>query len=218
MVSSWEAASCAATQELPTVLWDPQVHHRVPKSPPLVPILSQINPVHTAPSYLRYTLILYTQLRLDLPSDLFPPGFPTNILHAFLFSPFVLNALLTSSSFTWSSNLIFTYVRSDGRQTQSIHLREMQHVNYLWSTLGSQKKFTCGEERDSLLIWLSRDAYDHRFLKRSVYNSSVVFLSKWMHENWGNKKSSRHGTSFHAEGTGCTDSRKLQTAVNALGT
>jgi hypothetical protein len=49
---SWEAANFAATQELPSILWDPKVHHRVHKSPPLVPIQSQIDLVHTTPSYL----------------------------------------------------------------------------------------------------------------------------------------------------------------------
>jgi hypothetical protein len=54
---SSEAANYAASQELSSILWNPKVHYSVHKSTPLVPILSQIDPVHTIPSYLRSILI-----------------------------------------------------------------------------------------------------------------------------------------------------------------
>jgi hypothetical protein len=63
---SWEAASCAATQQFPNTLQNPKVHYRVHKGPQLVPI--QSIPPH--PISLRSILILSSHLRLGLPSGL----------------------------------------------------------------------------------------------------------------------------------------------------
>jgi hypothetical protein len=47
-----EATYSLTTQEIPCILWSPKFHYRVQKNPPLVPIMGQINPVHTTSLYL----------------------------------------------------------------------------------------------------------------------------------------------------------------------
>jgi hypothetical protein len=41
-----EAYTHSASQEIPYLSWNPKVHYHVPYSPPLVPILNQMNPIH----------------------------------------------------------------------------------------------------------------------------------------------------------------------------
>jgi hypothetical protein len=44
---SWEANQFSASQEIPHILWNPNVHYLTHKCLPPVPIQSQTDPVHT---------------------------------------------------------------------------------------------------------------------------------------------------------------------------
>ena len=79
---SWEANRFSASQEISRILRNPKVHYYVHKCPPPVPILSQLDPVHTPhPTSWRSNVILSSHLRLGLPSCSFLQVSPTKTLY-----------------------------------------------------------------------------------------------------------------------------------------
>jgi hypothetical protein len=68
--SPWEANRFSLSQEIPRILWNPNVHYLSHKCLPPVPILSQPIPPHT--TSWRSIFILSSHLFLGLPSGFFP--------------------------------------------------------------------------------------------------------------------------------------------------
>jgi hypothetical protein len=83
---SSETARGSPTQERPKILCDPKIRYRVHNSLSMVPILREINPVQTIPTYISLINFNIIYPCLGLSIVLFSSDSPTEILYAFIFS------------------------------------------------------------------------------------------------------------------------------------
>ena len=67
-VSSWEASTSSDSKESIRILRNLKIHYSVHNSPPLIPVLSKINPIHSTPHPLT-TYFLFELLSASLNSQ-----------------------------------------------------------------------------------------------------------------------------------------------------
>jgi hypothetical protein len=120
---SWEANGLLGSQEIPSILQNPEVHNRAHNSPSLHPILSQIQSM---------TYNCKIRLRPGLPRRSFPLCFYSKTLHALIFFSTrttwrkILQWILKGQNGQLWSGFIYPSAWSSG----SIQNKQLKYVKY----------------------------------------------------------------------------------------
>ena len=97
---SWETNRFSASQEIPRILWKLKVYYYIYKCLPPLPILSQLDPVHTTTSH--FLKIQHNMIRYMLVPFIFLMFFnPKTLLLKFLKMPPVMTEARTFRQMYW---------------------------------------------------------------------------------------------------------------------
>ena len=165
--SSWEGERSSASQEIPRILWNPKVHYRIYKSPPLVPILGKRSwASQEIPRILWNPKVRY---RIYKSPPLVPILSQFNPVHSspshFLKIRFVIILPSTPGSCKWSRYLVFphqnpvctSHVFPTCHMPRPSHSSRFYHPPNIWWGVQIIKAGVCPLRHSTLNVSLERN-------------------------------------------------------------
>ena len=122
---SWEANRFSASPEIPRISWNPKVHYCIHNCPPPVPILNQLDPVHTPTTHflkIRLNIILSSTpgspkwslfLRLPHHNPVYASSLPIHATcHAYLILPDSITRTIFGEDYRSLSSSLCSFLHS----------------------------------------------------------------------------------------------------------